>query len=229
MSTQFCTQCGRALVETDKFCTACGAKIPSSPSAEPVAPVTTEGEVPPQYAAAPPSTPPYSAQTPPYTVPTPPYTAQMPSYVAHTPPYTAPGIPVNRFCRRCGEVLPNGAGYCDRCMTRVGEGDGFCQFCGSAVHPQSAVCPACGRTVPAPVNAKSRLAAGLLGIFLGFIGVHNFYLGYDGKAIAQLLMTLVGGILVFPAVAAAVWGLIEGILLLSGSIAVDGKGQRLKE
>lgn len=27
-------------------------------------------------------------------------------------------------------------------------------------------------------NAKSKMAAGLLGIFLGSFGVHNFYLGY---------------------------------------------------
>ena len=38
---------------------------------------------------------------------------------------------------------------------------------------------------------KSKIAAGLLGIFLGSFGVHNFYLGYTGKAVAQLLLLLI--------------------------------------
>ena len=33
-------------------------------------------------------------------------------------------------------------------------------------------------------EAKSKMAAGLLGIFLGGLGIHNFYLGYTGKALA---------------------------------------------
>lgn len=75
---------------------------------------------------------------------------------------------------------------------------------------------------PVSPTPKSKIAAGLLGIFLGSLGVHNFYLGYTGKAIAQLLITLltcgIGGI------ASGIWGLIEGILILTGSIAVDGNG-----
>ena len=62
---------------------------------------------------------------------------------------------------------------------------------------------------------KSKLAAGLLGIFLGALGVHNFYLGYTGKAVAQLLLTLVGWVLFgLGPVVAWVWGLIESILIL---------------
>lgn len=73
---------------------------------------------------------------------------------------------------------------------------------------------------------KSKLAAGLFGIFLGAFGVHNFYLGYEGKAIAQLLITVLScGIFAF---ASAIWGLIEGILILSGEIDKDGKGNFLK-
>lgn len=76
-------------------------------------------------------------------------------------------------------------------------------------------------------NAKSKIAAGLLGIFLGAFGVHNFYLGYTGKAIAQLLITLLScRVLSF---ASGVWGLIEGILILTGSITVDGNGNELRD
>ena len=62
-------------------------------------------------------------------------------------------------------------------------------------------------------DQKSKVAAGLLGIFLGCFGAHNFYLGYTGKAVAQLLITLLS--LGFLAVIPAIWALIEGILILS--------------
>ena len=42
------------------------------------------------------------------------------------------------------------------------------------------------------MQPKSKKAAGLLAIFLGAYGVHNFYLGYKAKAIIQLIMTIVG-------------------------------------
>lgn len=68
----------------------------------------------------------------------------------------------------------------------------------------------------ASYSQKSKLAAGLLGIFLGGLGVHNFYLGNTGKAVAQLLLTLVGWVLLgLGPIAAAVWGLVEGILILT--------------
>ena len=62
-------------------------------------------------------------------------------------------------------------------------------------------------------DQKSKMAAGLLGIFLGGLGIHNFYLGYTGKAIAQLLITLLS--LGFLAIISGIWGLIEGILILT--------------
>ena len=36
---------------------------------------------------------------------------------------------------------------------------------------------------------KSKMTAGLPGIFLGSIGVHRFYLGYAGIGIAQIVVT----------------------------------------
>lgn len=69
---------------------------------------------------------------------------------------------------------------------------------------------------------KQKMVAGLLGIFLGGIGVHNFYLGYTKKAIIQIVVTLVtcglGGW----------WGIIEGILILCGkTITTDAEGNEL--
>ncbi len=81
---------------------------------------------------------------------------------------------------------------------------------------------------PAPSGPpKSKMAAGLLGIFLGAFGVHNFYLGYTGKAVAQLLITVLTCFI--GAIVSEIWGLIEGIMILSGSITVDGHGVPLAE
>jgi TM2 domain-containing membrane protein YozV len=41
-----------------------------------------------------------------------------------------------------------------------------------------------------PVIPKSRAAFVLLGIFLGPFGIHNFYAGFAGRGIVQLLLTL---------------------------------------
>ena len=71
-------------------------------------------------------------------------------------------------------------------------------------------------------GGKSRIAAGLLGLLLGGLGIHNFYLGYTGKAVAQLLITVLSfGILAFIP---AIWGLIEGIMILTDKNYLDGQG-----
>lgn len=41
-------------------------------------------------------------------------------------------------------------------------------------------------------NNKSKMVAGLLGIFLGGFGAHNFYLGNTKNAVIQLCLTLIG-------------------------------------
>lgn len=76
-------------------------------------------------------------------------------------------------------------------------------------------------------DQKSKVAAGIFGILLGAFGVHNFYLGYTGKAVAQLLITLLScGALSFVS---AIWGLIEGIMILAGNITEDANGVTLKD
>jgi len=89
--------------------------------------------------------------------------------------------------------------------------------------------PAPGAGPPAAPDplAKSKVAAGVLGILLGALGIHNFYLGYTLKGLVQLgISVLTCGWL---APVAAVWGLIEGILILTGSIRVDGSGRPLRD
>ncbi|HAS08102.1 MAG TPA: hypothetical protein DCR52_02330, partial [Actinobacteria bacterium] len=52
------------------------------------------------------------------------------------------------------------------------------------------------------------MVAGILGILIGGLGIHRFYLGYIGIGIAQIVVTL----LTFGF--GAIWGFIEGILIL---------------
>ena len=109
----------------------------------------------------------------------------------------------------------------------------FCHNCGAELEEQQVVCLKCGVAVKSTTNAtvdpnaKSKVAAGLLGIFLGAFGVHNFYLGYTSKAVTQLLLTVLScGILSFVS---GIWGLVEGIQILAGSITVDAEGNPLKD
>lgn len=87
-------------------------------------------------------------------------------------------------------------------------------------------------TPPAGYFQKSRLAAALLGISFGFVGCHNFYLGFKTKAIIQLVLAILG-IFTFgiTLLASAVWAFVEGILLLIGNEnqRFDGNGVILKE
>ena len=84
-------------------------------------------------------------------------------------------------------------------------------------------------------DQKSKVAAGLLGIFLGSFGVHNFYLGYTNKAVGQLVGTIIGFILSFIVIGffivlgIEIWALVEGILILcaqpgSQPWGVDARG-----
>lgn len=77
----------------------------------------------------------------------------------------------------------------------------------TAVFPLAAAAPVPG------VGSKSKVAAGLLAIFLGSFGIHKFYLGYSGAGVTMLLITLLtctlGAIIMGPI------ALIEGIIYLT--------------
>ena len=110
-------------------------------------------------------------------------------------------------------------------------------------------------------NTKSATTAGLLGIFLGAFGAHNWYLGEKSKGIIHVCM-MSGGVLVeivaaavLPNVlsftmliqmawlftiltaiaglamsASAIWGLVEGIVILSqGDAGLARKGYAVAE
>ena len=58
-------------------------------------------------------------------------------------------------------------------------------------------------------KSKERIAYILLGVFLGTLGIHNFYAGYTGKGVTQLLITLLTGWLILPYLAVVIWNIVE--------------------
>ena len=55
--------------------------------------------------------------------------------------------------------------------------------------PPPAPTPTPGSPTPAP-GADKKLVAGLLGILLGGLGIHKFYLGYQKEGLIMLLVTV---------------------------------------
>lgn len=135
------------------------------------------------------------------------------------------------FCRNCGnELLPN-AVVCTHCGVPVGQGIHFCPHCAAPSDDLAVVCVRCGCPFGqyyangVPVQRKSKLAAGLLGILLGSLGIHNFYLGNTSRGIIQLLLCTVGSLACgIGPIIAAIWGLVEGIQILTGTINADANG-----
>lgn len=91
--------------------------------------------------------------------------------------------------------------------------------------------PAGPKPPTSKVKGKSRVVAGLLGIFLGAIGAHRFYLGYRALGMVMLAITIIGAIAQFGFIS-AIWGVVEGILYLAlrkGYWSQDAKGRPLRD
>lgn len=103
------------------------------------------------------------------------------------------------LCAKCGAAIDSNANNCSYCGEPVGQSQQFQQ--------QSAPFNA-----PPPASnlpLKNKVAAGVLGILLGGIGVHKFYMGKIGMGILYILFAWTG----IPAIV----GLIEGIIYLTMS------------
>lgn len=131
---------------------------------------------------------------------------------------------------------------CPNCGNANIEGAGFCSNCGSPLPVSAPANNAYAQPAAAPyaqpyqqqyyqqpyqqqpvypqpaapgVAQKSKVAAGLLGIFLGALGIHKFYLGYTKAGVIMLLVSLLT--LGIGAVVMEIIGLIEGIMYLTKS------------
>ena len=131
---------------------------------------------------------------------------------------------------------------CEYCDNPVPSGATRCPSCGAIV-PAERDMPICAKTqictdattsesisVKSDINSnrswgdsylyvsrKNHVAYVLLAIFLGEIGVHNFYVGRIGRGIAQLLITIISFGMLFWV--SWLWAIIEAC-----SVSTDGRG-----
>ena len=185
-----CPNCAATLSETAKFCSNCGTAVAVA-TGSPYADATA--------AAAEPQAAPYQAQA---------TQAGQAAQAAAAQPEQSPferGYQQG-YAWASGEQAPPQA-------EPVQQGWQQQQSYGQ---PES---PYAQQPQPYPSTAKNKVAAGLLGIFLGSLGIHKFYLGYSKEGVIMLLVTLLGSLLTFGLAAAAmqIIGIIEGVVYLTRS------------
>jgi len=105
---------------------------------------------------------------------------------------------------------------------------GLSQAAATAPAQDAAAIPVAAQPMPAaypyaqPVSGtayKSRTTYIVLGIFLGWLGIHNFYAGYTGRAVGQLCLTVLTlGIL---GMVSWIWAIVEICI-----VEKDSTGQR---
>ena len=125
-------------------------------------------------------------------------------------------VPEKRvYCSSCGSILSSGVNFCGACGARA-----------AAPAPTATALslgtPAAAFTTGGAVSygvdprsglaysSRSKVVAGLLQLLIGGLGIGRFYMGHSGLGVAQILMT------VFTCGFGAIWGLVDGIVILAG-------------
>ena len=129
------------------------------------------------------------------------------------------------FCPNCGSSVDDNANNCPNCGAPLGNNTQS----GPIEEPQTNYQTQSSNPNPQAFTSggpKSKLAAGLLGILLGSLGIHNFYIGNTKRGLIQLLVSLIAGPLTcgIAAIAMEIWGIVEGIYILTGKITTDANG-----
>lgn len=143
------------------------------------------------------------------------------------------------FCTFCGAKIEDGSKYCPTCGAQQEIAEEIKQQ--ENVQPVSTVSPVFqGSDLPKmQCSPKSRLTALMLAIFLGDLGVNNFYVGNKGKGFAKLLIAIFGIVLeeiglfgdsagalffaVLLLLAVAIWKIVDIVKVAKGE-EIDGKG-----
>ena len=109
----------------------------------------------------------------------------------------------------------------------------YCSNCGVKLEANASFCHNCGIKLAATYNTcadttvqkqKNKFIAGLLAIFLGTLGIHNFYLGYNKKGITQLLLFVF-----FMGWVSFIWSIVDAIRIFTDKIDRDAKGVPLSD
>ena len=100
------------------------------------------------------------------------------------------------YCPNCGKEIKEGSQFCSFCGSKIVLPRNHCPNCGAEIEGNMETCLTCGyHIIPErnkPIVYKSKVVAILLGIILGGLGVHNFYLGYSSKGFIQIVLFFMG-------------------------------------
>ncbi|WP_207776158.1 NINE protein [Victivallis vadensis] len=119
------------------------------------------------------------------------------------------------------EETQNEVKECPFCAQKINIRAKKCPFCREAIDPVLIMLEKQQNTQGREINItldsgrptvhipKNRTSYILLGIFLGALGVHNFYAGYQGRGLAQLLITIFLGWTILFLLITSLWAIIE--------------------
>lgn len=147
-----------------------------------------------------------------------------------------------KFCHACGNEIPEGVQFCNNCGTPVaaptpsvdpaqgmnpnmnqGMNQGMPQYNQGYNQGMPQYNQGYNQQQYNGQASKSKVTAGILGLLLGAWGIHNFYLGKTSRGVIQIFVTI------FTCGIGSLWGVIEGIMILCGSINTDGNGNPLSD
>ena len=147
------------------------------------------------------------------------------------------------YCRNCGAEMNENAVVCVKCGVQKNGSSNFCQNCGNPTNPEAVVCINCGVSLAkkgassgqsGETGEKTKMVAGLLAIFLGHLGLHEFYLGNKQKAIYKIVATVIAALLFVVAgigliVFLAIWGwnIYDAVMIFTGK-RTDSEGNELQ-
>ena len=115
-------------------------------------------------------------------------------------------------CIKCGAALNDGAKFCNVCGAPQDAGPSKCVKCGAELNAGARFCDACGSPqvatqvqspppqapagIPVPPGLPPRklVKYRMLALFLGSLGVHDFYAGYTVRGVCKLVLFLIGGL-----------------------------------
>jgi TM2 domain-containing membrane protein YozV len=115
-------------------------------------------------------------------------------------------------------------------------GRSFCYGCGTETSAVAEICVKCGAKLgkgvaTGEISPKSRTATTLLAFFLGGLGIHRFYTGKIGSAVAMLVLWILGIATVWVffvglvfLIPVSIWALVDFIIAVSGN-AKDSDGK----
>jgi TM2 domain-containing membrane protein YozV len=138
----------------------------------------------------------------------------------------------SKFCAACGQEVSTGI-HCTSCNAELDDNTAFCKYCGTQTHVEKnreEERYSFNQNATAIVGSKSKVLSIVLALFLGCFGVHNFYLGYTTRGIAQLVASIIslfftGG---FGNLIIGIWVLVEVVLIATDKVETAANGAPIK-